>query len=223
MLTQAREFIATLREGLVAAAVITVLVFPVQAGQWLKSRGVKEFNFFGVMTVDMSKFDTQRDLANTLQRMSQDPGVPSATRQRLAGLAAELAAAMAEQVPAIQRAEPGAVATAGWMYVGRLDPQRTGWQHGATLRAEWPLRPGQVVALNQAAPLHADSAPASRAVARIQSALPAGAFVTVRKVDDSQAVAPSPENGAEDEPGFYVWALVEAAGDAGGVRTASAR
>lgn len=215
MLAQLRDFLGSIRELALIAALATVLVFPSQLGAWLAAHGVKKVEAGGV-SIDLTQFTATTDAQNTVQRATEalatlPPDSPAVTQAKAAldTAAQRLAQNVARQVREISGKDAAVLPRDGWIYLGTLDAQKTNWRRGVspTVDAKWPLAPGDSVTLATDTNLHADSATEDRPHSRILSVLPAGTQVQILAVDADRRVP----DGDQAAPGFRAWASVRAA------------
>lgn len=241
MLATAKELLSVIRETLVIAAVLFLLIFPSQVGQWLWAHGVQKIDVAGT-TVSLEQFKTTRAALNAVQdvltTVQQTPGSPPsaalppspapaapaappvaalsepaaerAATQALSSLqtlADQLSTTLATQVQAISQQNPSILPHTGWLYLGTLNTQKSAWREGVspTVRASWPVKPGDVLTLGSDTNLHKDSLPSDRPMAPIISVLPLGTKVRIEALDIARPVPP----GDHFAPGYRAWAQVD--------------
>lgn len=205
MLAQAKDLVAVIREVLIILAVLLVLLFPSQVGAWLAGHGVHQIGFEGT-TVDLTQFDNTREALNAVTDAANALDKQPQLQASLEQAAGKLSQTLANQVRTISRSNPNEVPGDGWMYLGTLNNDKSGWRQGVspTVQGTWPLKPGDDVTLATDTNLHTDSTSEERPNSRIISVLPRGTKVHIYELDDARAV-PSSDKAA---PGYRAWAKV---------------
>ena len=114
----------------------------------------------------------------------------------------------------IEISQPEKLTSGGWVYLGSVDVKRQHWlasnPYYHTIRNEWPVKVGDLVAFSLLTNMRADSLPDQRQTAKILRDIPIGADARILELDDQRETHRNPSL-KNAEAGYLIWAKVEIA------------
>lgn len=204
-----QAMLAIVREALIIVAVVFVFLFPTTVGSWLVAHGVHSIAVAGA-EISLDQFHNTTAHLNTVEQAANDTSAEPQVQATLQKLAISLKQTAAEQVRSLSAVSPGLLPRAGWIYLGTVNADKSGWQSRVVpdVVDRWPLAVGDIVTLSTDVNLRSDSSPHADPQAPIVSVLPSGTRARIRSLDTSRVV-PAGDVAA---PGFRAWAQIEVAG-----------
>lgn len=208
-----KDLFAAAKDAALVGCVAAVLIFPDATKAFLRTVGLTSFQT-PLGTINLAENQVREGTAALTALSAAERTVPpeSPAAQAIAEATRALQTATVRAQDTVAQLQPSALAAQGWMYLGTLDPQRTGWKPGIPNRtiptvaeAFAEIRPGSVLRLRTDANLREAKPSAAGELARVVRVVREGQRVRVLEIDPSRPV----DAGDSDAPGFRVWARVE--------------
>ncbi|MBV9782884.1 MAG: hypothetical protein JO264_03610 [Acidisphaera sp.] len=198
-----RDAFAILREAAIVGVILFFMLDPTAVGTFLAQRGVHDVDVMGVH-VALDQFNQVKDALNAVSQQSQSDEAAGAAAADNPAEAA-LTDVLASIGTALHQADPSLIPRQGWVLLGTLEPGADELRPGPARKVDEPyaaIKPGETLVLRASARLVADTEPHWQA--KVLSALPAGAHVTIRALDRTHV------QGAQGRPVFdRLWAKVD--------------
>ena len=195
----------------IAITFATAAVWPDFVGDRLRRLGIGKIGPEGIELTPAEQknrvgllLDTSNAVNSAITAAKSNP----ALQQQLEDVENSLTKALSPQVAVLDRLAPSGAQKSGWAYLGTRSPDNGSWLHSGhyytTIGDVWPLQVGMTITFSRPTNLRADSAPADRKTAHIQSVIPDGTKAVIEQLDTGRSTAPN-----EGEPGQLVWAKVQ--------------
>lgn len=195
-----KELSSFLRDASLTIVVVICLLQPSSIKTFLKESGLSKLNFFG-FEVEIEK--EEEKIATAQQKItakvvsaasaSQDEAPPEALNK-------PVDQDFKQAVIAAEKVAPQILPTSGWVFLGRVNKEKTQWADGgsSTTTASWPVVPDNVLTVRDDVYVRAITDDKWRSNAPV---------TTVAKIGDKLQVVELQYSSAKIG-GFYVWAKV---------------
>ena len=195
-----KELSSFLRDLLLTVIIAVCLIHPVSIKTFLKESGLSKLGAFGV-TVELQEekekiAEAQKEVTNkvvALAAAAPDEAPPEASNK-------PVDQSFKQAILTAERVAPQILPTSGWVFLGRVDNDKTRWADGgsATTTAAWPVKPDDILTVRDDVYVRANTDDKWHSKAPV---------TTVSKVGDKLRVVELQYSSAK-VGGYFVWAKV---------------
>jgi hypothetical protein len=200
LLSRLKDGSAFARDLLLTAIVAICVLHPASIKSFLLDSGLSKLSFFGVsfeLKEEKEKVLAAQEKVNAqvLADGAHAPGEPPPEASN-----APVDPAFKEAILSAERVAPQILPSAGWVFLGRVDREKTAWADGgsSTVTAAWPVRENDVLTVKDDVYIRALSDSGYHSAAPVTTVAKVGDRLTVVELQYSAARV----------GGFFVWAKV---------------
>lgn len=195
-----KDVSAFLRDVLLTVIVAICLIHPTSIRTFLKESGLSKLGAFGV-TVELQEekakvAEAQKEVTSKVFAAAPTP--PDEPPPEALNMPVDQD--FKQAILTAERVAPQILPTAGWVFLGRVNKEKSQWAEGAsaTTTASWPVNPNDVITVKDDVYVRAITSEKWHSNAPVASVSKVGDKLTVVELQYSPAKI----------GGFYVWAKV---------------
>jgi hypothetical protein len=198
-LSYLKDILSLIRDGLIIVVVATCIIHPASIKTFLNDSGLSKLSIFGV-TIELK--EEKEKIANAQEKVNAKVVTTAAPQgdPPPEALSKPVDPAFKAAILSAERVAPQILPSAGWVFLGRVNKDKTSWADGASsiVTASWPIKTDDKLTVKEDVYVRAITQD------KYHSSAP---VTTVAKIGDKLTVVELQYSSAKIG-GYYVWAKV---------------